>query len=60
MPNDTSPLEYTKVREIIHTIFNVLLEREFECQQGGEFDFEFMEYCTDEILRLIKRQGGQI
>ena len=60
MPNDITPLEYTTVREVIHNIFNILLEREFECYQDGEFDFEFMEYCADDIIRLIKRQGGQI
>ena len=60
MPSDTSPLEYAVVREFIHNIFNMLLAREFECYQGGEFDYEFMECCTDEIIRLIKRQGGEV
>lgn len=25
-----------------------------------EFEFEYLEFRTDEILRLIKRQGGSI
>ena len=60
MPSDVSPLEYTVVREAVHYIFNMLLEHELECYQDGEFDYEFMECCTDDILRLIKRQGGQV
>jgi len=33
---------------------------EFECSKNNEFDFEFLESRTDEILRLIQRQGGTI
>lgn len=52
-------LSYGELRSKIHRIFIEFYEREMECSKGGEFDFEFMEYRTDEILRLIKRQGGE-
>lgn len=55
----TGKLDYSELRKEIHRIFYEFHEREIECSKGGEFDFEFMECCTDEILRLIKRQGGE-
>jgi len=53
-------LEYKELREEIHRILLNFLEWEIECNKGGEFDFEFMEFRTDEILRLIQRQGRTI
>lgn len=53
-------LEYKDLREKIHSIFIDFLERELECHQSNEFDFEWMEFKTDDILTLIKRQGGKI
>lgn len=55
----TGKFDYGELRKEIHRIFCEFHEREMECSKGGEFDFEFMECCTDEILRLIKRQGGE-
>lgn len=55
----TGKLDYGELRKEIHRIFYEFYEREIECSKGGEFDFEFMEFRTDEILRLIKKQGGE-
>lgn len=27
---------------------------------SGEYDWEYLEYSADEILRLIKQQGGSV
>ena len=54
-------LEYTELREEIHDILLNFLDWEIECNKNGEFfDWEFMEFRTDEILRLIQNQGGTI
>lgn len=53
-------LDYRKLREEIHRILCDFLSYEHPLQNEGEFDFEFLEFRTDEILRLIKRQGGEI
>ena len=50
--------EYSKLRYEIHKIFFDLLEREIMCCEKNEFNFEYLESKTDEILKLIKRQGG--
>ena len=55
---NSKPLGYKELREEIHKIFNEYFEHEMECWNGGEYDFEFMEFRTDDILRLIQRQGG--
>lgn len=55
----TSKLDYSELRKEIHRILCEFYEREIECSKGGEFDYEFMEYRTDDILRLIERQGGE-
>ena len=57
MPNKMS---YAELREKVHVIFYYLLDREFECAKGNEFDHEFLETQTDEVLRLIQQQGGEI
>ena len=51
-------LTYSKLREEIHRILTDFLDYELSVHKTGEFDFEYMEFRTDEILRLIKRQGG--
>ena len=51
-------LNYTETRENIHEILFSFFNREFECAKDNEFDFEYLESQTDEILRLIKNQGG--
>lgn len=51
---------YGQLRKDIHEVFCDFFEREYEVQKAGEFDFEFMEYRTDDILRIIKNCGGNI
>ena len=53
-------MSYTELREKIHVIFYDLLDREFECAKDNEFDNEFLEAQTDEVLRLIRQQGGEV
>jgi len=53
-------MSYTELRKKIHVIFYDLLDREFECAKGNEFDNEFLEVQTDEVLRLIRQQGGEV
>lgn len=53
-------LEYKELREEIHKIFYNFLYWELECDKDKEFDFECLEARTDEILRLIRRQGGTV
>lgn len=57
MPNKMS---YAELREKVHVIFYDLLDREFECVKDNEFDNEFLEVQTDEVLRLIRQQGGEV
>lgn len=51
-------LNYIETREAIHKILFDFFDRELECSKDNEFDFEFMEFKTDDILRLIQNQGG--
>lgn len=51
-------LDYSELREEIHKILFDFLNYELPMQNDGEFDFEYLEFRTDDILRLIKRQGG--
>ena len=53
-------MSYAELREKVHVIFYDLLNREFECVKGNEFDNEFLEMQTDEVLRLIRQQGGEV
>ena len=53
-------LDYRELRKEIHKILCEFLSYEHPLQNDGEFDFEFLEFRTDDILRLIKRQGGTI
>lgn len=47
-------LNYFELRDGIHKILCEFLKHELPIQNDGEFDFEYMEFCTDDILRLIK------
>ena len=60
MKNKLPPYDYNNLRTTIHIIFYDLLDREFECAKGNEFDNEFLEMQTDEVLRLIRQQGGEV
>lgn len=51
-------LNYKETREKIHEILFNFFDRELECSKDNEFDFEFMEFRTDDILKLIQNQGG--
>ena len=51
-------LEYKELRNEIHRILFDFFDWEMKCNKDKEFDFEFMEFRTDEILKLIQRQGG--
>lgn len=51
-------MNYTELRKEIHKILSDFFNREIECSKGNEFDFEFMECKTDDILKLIQNQGG--
>ena len=53
-------LDYGELRKEIHKVLCDFLSYECTLQNDGEFDFEFLEFRTDDILRLIKRQGGTI
>ena len=58
MQNNLPPLDYKYLRNNIHNILYDFFGRELECAKDNEFDNEYMEACTDDILRLIERQGG--
>ena len=58
MENKIVPLEYYLLREKIHNILSNYFCGQFHCVQNNEFDYEWLESQTDEILRLIKQQGG--
>lgn len=57
MLND-KPYDYTELRTAITEELVSLINYELPIQQAGEFDWEFLEATTDDILRLIIRQGG--
>lgn len=57
MLNDR-PYDYTELRTAITEELTSLINYEFPIQQADEFDWEFLEATTDDILRLIIRQGG--
>jgi len=60
MPNNMEPLDYTELRDLINTILNNFFNYEFDLYKNGEYDWEAEESFTDDILRLIRRQGGQV
>ena len=51
-------LTYEETREKVHKILNEFFDWEYECSKGKEFDIEWLEFKTDDILRLIINQGG--
>ena len=51
---------YGQLRKDIHQVFYDFLVHEYKIFKDGEFDFEFMEYRTDDILHIIKNCGGDI
>lgn len=53
-------MDYRRLRGEIHSILLNFLDREFECRKAGEFDSEYMEFKTDEVIQLIKDCGGSI
>lgn len=55
--NENIMYNYGELRNEIHRIFYDFYNWEREVSKGGEFDFEFMEYRTDDILRLISTHG---
>lgn len=53
--------KYCLIKQIIPLFpkkISMFLGFESHIKNDGEFDFEYMEFRTDEILRLIKKQGG--
>lgn len=57
---EKNKLNYKELRDEIHKILFDFFDWEMKCNKDNEFDFEFMEFRTDEILRLIRRQGGTV
>lgn len=53
-------MDYHRLRGEIRLILLNFLDREFECRKVGEFDSEYMEFKTDEVIQLIKDCGGSI
>lgn len=51
---------YGQLRKDIHQVFYDLINHEYRICKAGEFDFEFMEHRTDDILHIIKNCGGDI
>ena len=60
MLNNLTPYNYQELREEIHYILNEFFGYEYKLFKNGEFDHEFLEATTDDILRLIRRQGGTV
>lgn len=60
MKNKLPPYNYNNLRTVIYNILYDFFDHEFECVKDNEFDNEFLETQTDEILRLIRRQGGEV
>lgn len=56
--SNNGQLNYGELREEIHKILCDFLAYECPLHNNGEFDSEFLEFRTDDILQLIKRQGG--
>lgn len=53
-------MDYHRLQGEIRLILLNFLDREFECRKAGEFDSEYMEYKTDEVIQLIEDCGGNI
>ncbi len=59
MQSNLPPFEYPKLREEIQEILYRFFIYEYHLSFDNEFDQEFMESKVDDILRLIRRQGGK-
>ena len=55
---DERKMNYVELRHKVHDILGDFLRHEIEICNAGEFDSEYIEFCADDILHLIKRQGG--
>lgn len=53
-------LSYSSLRGRLHFILEDFFNHETKMQNSDKYDWEYLEYSTDEILRLIKQQGGSI
>lgn len=51
---------YRNLREDIHKVLFEFINYEYEILKGKEFDYEFLEFKTDDILRIIKNCCGDI
>ena len=52
--------DYGQLRKDIHQVLYDFFEHEYRMCKAGKFDFEFMEFKTDDILHIIKNCGGNI
>ena len=48
------------LRGRLHFILEDFFNHEIKMYNSGEYDWEYLEYSTDEILRVIKQQGGSV
>ena len=53
-------LDYGELWEEIHKVLCDFLAYEHLLQNEGEFDYDYLEFRTDDILRIVKRQGGTL
>ena len=51
-------LTYTELKDEIHLILMQFFSHEITVGKDKGFDFQFMKLKTDDILKLIKKQGG--
>ena len=59
--NKGNNLSYSELRQEIHKILYDFFEHELQLQKEGEFfDFEYLDFRTDDILKLIRKQGGSV
>ena len=59
MQSNLPPFEYPELRKEIQEILYKFFIYEYHLSFDNEFDQEFMESKIDDILRLIRRQGGK-
>lgn len=53
-------LSYSSLRGRLRFILEDFFNHEIKMYNSGEYDWEYLEYSTDEILRLIKQRGGSV
>lgn len=56
--NCNQKLNYSDLRAKLNAILCNFLDYEIEICNSGQFDSDYMEFCTDDILTIIKNQGG--